>query len=428
MARIGATLARMTDLPTDHRGDARAADSDAPLICVARQPIFDAAYNVIAYELLYRGSPGAAKVQMVDGTLATARVVLGALADLGLDRLSPGVRAHINLPDALLRTPVAPPLPADRVVLEVLEDVRVDDELLGGIRELRRQGFQISLDDYASHLADPRLLEVADSVKVDLVTESPETLADTVRALRARGLELVAEKVETREQFELCKSLGFHGYQGYFLQRPETFSGQRVPTNRLGTLEVLAALSKADVTPDEIERLVVRDLGLVNRLLRCLNSGFYNLPRKVTSIRHGIVMLGLENLKRLCSVVALAAFEDRPSYLLVNAMIRGRMCETIAARHAPSDSGSFFFAGLLSHLDALLGVPTDQAVKSLPLTPEVEQALTSQSGPIGAALQAVRAWERGEWDQGPAADSTDEVRKAYLEALRWAEESKHLLH
>jgi EAL and modified HD-GYP domain-containing signal transduction protein len=109
-------------------------------------------------------------------------------------------------------------------------------------------------------------------------------------------------------------------------------------------------------------------------------------------------------------------------------MIRGRMCEVIAASRTPSDSGSFFFAGLLSHLDALLGVPTDQAVKSLPLTPEVEAALTEQSGPIGAALRAVQAWERGDWQQGLGADSTDEVRKAYLEALRWAEESKHLLH
>ncbi|MEZ5459376.1 MAG: HDOD domain-containing protein [Steroidobacteraceae bacterium] len=130
-------------------------------------------------------------------------------------------------------------------------------------------------------------------------------------------------------------------------------------------------------------------------MLRCLNSGYYNLPRKVTSIRHGVVMLGLENLKRLCAVVALAAFEDRPSYLLVNAMIRGRMCEVLAEQQDPNSAGSFFFAGLLSHLDALLGVPTTEAVKALPLTADVEAALTQQDGPIGEALRAVRAWERG---------------------------------
>lgn len=408
---------------------ANSDDAHAQLICVARQPIFDASLQITGYELLYRGSPTAARVQMVDGTLATARVVLGALSDIGLDTLAPGMLVHVNLPDALLRTPLVLPLPPDRVVIEVLEDVRVDDELLAGIRALRGQGFQIALDDWVSHAGDRRLLDVADCVKIDLMHEPAERLADTVREMLARGLSVVAEKVETREQFERCRDLGCTGFQGYFLQRPETFSGQRAPTMRLATLQVLAALNQPDATPDDIERLLARDLGMVNRVLRCLNSGYYNLPRKVTSIRHGIVMLGLENLKRLCAVVALAAFEDRPSYLLVNAMIRGRMCEVLAEQQDPNASGSFFFAGLLSHLDALLGVPATEAVKALPLTPDIEAALTQQDGPIGEALRRVRAWERGHWDETDAgSDATERIRRAYLEALRWAEESKQLLH
>jgi c-di-GMP phosphodiesterase len=404
-------------------------DADAQLICVARQPIFDASLQITGYELLYRGNPTAARVQMVDGTLATARVVLGALSDIGLDTLAPGMLVHVNLPDALLRTPLVLPLPPDRVVIEVLEDVRVDDDLLAGIRALRGQGFRIALDDWVSHAGDRRLLDVADCVKIDLMHEPAERLAETVRELLARGLSVVAEKVETREQFEQCRDLGCTGFQGYFLQRPETFSGQRAPTMRLATLQVLAALNQPDATPDDIEKLLARDLGMVNRVLRCLNSGYYNLPRKVTSIRHGIVMLGLENLKRLCAVVALAAFEDRPSYLLVNAMIRGRMCEVLAEQQDPNASGSFFFAGLLSHLDALLGVPTAEAVKALPLTPDIEAALTQQDGPIGEALRRVRAWERGHWDETDAgSEATERIRRAYLEALRWAEESKQLLH
>ena len=411
------------------RQDAPDSDDHAPLICVARQPIFDAACNITAYELLYRGSPGAIKAQMVDGTLASARVVLGALGDIGLDKLAPNALAHINLPDAMLRTPFAPPLPPERVVIEVLEDVRVDAELLAGILELRSRGFRIALDDYASHLCDPRLLDVADCVKIDLMAEAPEKLEATVRALQARGLELIAEKVETRDQFEQCKALGFTGFQGYFLQKPETFSGQRAPTMRLATLQVLAALQEPDKTPEEIEALVSRDLALVHRLLRCLNSGFYNLPRQVTSIKHAIVMLGLENLKRLCAVVALAAFEDRPSYLLVNAMIRGRMCELLGVQKAPGDAGSFFFAGLLSHLDALLGVPTAEAVRALPLTQAVESALTNEAGTIGAALHGVRAYERGQWDNAGSNQFTEEqIRAAYLAAVAWADDSKHLLH
>ncbi len=398
----------------------------AATISVARQPIFNARWEVVAFELLYRGAPQAMQTGQVDGTLATARVVLGALGDIGLDRLAPGVRAHVNLPDALLREPWSLPLPPERIVIEVLEDVTVDEPLLAGIAALREQGFRIALDDYASERCDARLLAVADCVKVDLAAEPPEQLAATVDSLQARGLDLIAEKVETREQFERCKALGFGGFQGYFLQRPETFSGQRAPTMRLTTLQVLAALSRPGVTPEELEQLVARDLGLVNRLLRCLNSGYYNLPRKVTSVRHGIVMLGLENLKRLCSVVALAGFEDRPSYLLVNAMVRARMCELVAERRDPPAAGSFFFAGLLSHIDALLGLPTDEAVRSLPLTRDVESALTRQAGPIGATLREVQAWERGEWQHVASGDDA-EIRAAYLDALRWAEEARRML-
>lgn len=406
---------------------ANGAAAAAATISVARQPIFNARCEVVAFELLYRGSPQADQIDRIDGTLATARVVLGALGDIGLERLAPGVLAHVNLPDALLREPLSLPLPPARMVIEVLEDVSVERALLEGIAALRAQGFRIALDDYASHLCDPLLLDVADCVKVDLASEAAESLPATVESLRRRGLELIAEKVETREQFEYCRALGFTGFQGYFLQRPETFSGQRVPTMRVTTLRVLAALNQPDVTPEELEQLVSRDLGLVNRLLRCLNSGYYNLQRKVTSIRHGIVMLGLENLKRLCSVVALAGFEDRPNYLLVNAMVRARMCELMAERHQPSAASRFFFAGLLSHIDALLGLPTEEAVRSLPLTPDVETALTERSGPIGEALRKVQAWERGEWDPALADHGDADLRAAYLEAVRWAEEARQLL-
>lgn len=399
----------------------------AATISVARQPIFNARCEVMAFELLYRGSPQAVQIDRIDGTLATARVVLGAISDIGLERLAPDVRVHVNLPDALLREPLLLPLSPSRVVIEVLENVTVDRALLEGIAALRAQGFRIALDDYTSHLCDPRLLGVADCVKIDLANEPAETLAATVESLHRRGLDLIAEKVETREQFEHCRALGFAGFQGYFLQRPETFSGQRAPTMRVTTLQVLAALNRPDVTPEELEQLVSRDLGLVNRLLRCLNSGYYHLPRKVTSIRHGIVMLGLENLKRLCSVVALAGFEDRPNYLLVNAMVRARMCELMAEQRQPSAAGSFFFAGLLSHIDALLGLPTDEAVRSLPLTRDIENALTLHAGPIGEALREVQAWERGEWDLALSGADARDVRAAYLEALRWAEEARRML-
>jgi EAL and modified HD-GYP domain-containing signal transduction protein len=398
-------------------------------VSVARQPIFDAEFKVLAWELLYRDAPDSTEARIDDGAVATARVVLAGLMDIGLERLAGDAPVHVNLPEALVRRAAEFPLPLPpaRVVLEVLEDVTVDDGVLEGLRVLKAAGYRLALDDYTSARADLRLLELADSVKVDLLAEPETALAATAKDLLARGIELIAEKVETREQFERCRALGFTGFQGYFLQRPETFTGKRAPTFRVPAMQVIAALQQGDYTAEQIERLVSQDLGLVHRLLRCLNSGFYNLPRQVTSIRHAIVILGREQLLRLCAAVALAEFKDRPDWLLVNALVRARMCELLAPPRAGRESGGFFFAGLLSHLDALLGVPTQQAISGLPLTPTVEQALVEQSGPIGATLRGIQAWEQGRFEG--LGDGLDErtLRYAYLEAVEWAEQVRPML-
>jgi EAL and modified HD-GYP domain-containing signal transduction protein len=419
--------------PPPRPTDASAAPGDGPRpapVSVARQPIFDAGFQVVAYELLYRDSPDTPHAQIEDGSVETARVVLAALMDIGLDRLAGTLPVQVNLPEGLIRRAAEfpLPLPPGRVGLEVLEDVAPDPEVLEGLAALKAAGYRLSLDDFTSARAGSPLLDLADSVKVDLLDEPAASLESTAKTLKARGLELIAEKVETREQFDRCVALGFTGFQGYFLQRPETFSGQRAPTFRLPALQVLAELQQPDYTAEKLEKLVSQDLGLVHRLLRCLNSGYYNLPRQVTSIRHAIVILGRENLMRLCAAVALAEFRDRPDWLLVNALVRARMCELLAPPRAGREAGGFFFAGLLSHLDALLGVPTPQAISGLPLTASVEQALVLQAGPIGATLRGVRDYERGEFANvdGSGLDER-QLRYAYLEAVEWAEQVRPLL-
>lgn len=402
----------------------------AAKVSVARQPLFDASLQVTAWELLYRDAPDSAEARIEDGSVATARVAIAALMDIGLERLAGALPVHVNLPEALVRRAAEfpLPLPPDRVVLEVLEDVRADAAVLEGLGQLKAAGYRLALDDYVSGASDPRLLELADSVKVDLLAEPPSTLESTVRSLAGRGLELIAEKIETREQFERCVALGFTGFQGYFLQRPETFTGQRAPTFKLPVMQVLAMLQEPDYTADQLERLVSQDVGLVVRLLRCLNSGYYNLPRQVTSIKHAIVILGRDNLMRLCAAVALAEFRDRPDWLLVNALLRARMCELLATARGGRDAGGFFFAGLLSHIDALLGVPTPQAIRDLPLTPPVEQALVEHQGPIGATLRAIEAWEHGNFEAVATAGFDERtLRYAYLEAVEWAEQVRPLL-
>jgi EAL and modified HD-GYP domain-containing signal transduction protein len=399
-----------------------------PEVFVARQPIYDASMEVVAYELLYRASPSSRTAQIGDPGGATLEVITGAALEIGLDRLAGGLPVHINFPEELLVKLPDLPLQAGRVVIEVLEDVRATPQVLQGIRTLRTRGHRIALDDYAPQDSDPRLLELADIVKLEITHPPADELARLARELRATGLELIAENVESREDFERCIGLGFKGFQGNFLQQPETFSARRVPMSRLGALRLAAALQSEDYSLDEVERILSRDVALSYRVLRCINSSYYNLPRRIESIRQAIVILGLDTLRQLCGLLCMQGLDDRPPSLIMQAMTRGRMCEQLGKLAGARDAGPFFITGLFSLLNALLGLPTRKVVEELPLTPAVARALVAGEGPLGAALQCTRAYERGVWDHAVYADLAPHlIRAAYVDALFWAEQARALL-
>ncbi len=402
--------------------------SPRPEVFVARQPIYDASLAVMAYELLYRASPSSRTAQIGDPGGATLQVITGAALEIGLDRLAGGLPVHINFPQELLVQLPDLPLQAERIVIEVLEDVRATPQVLQGIRTLRARGHRIALDDYAPLDSDPRLLEVADIVKLEITHPPADELARLVRELRAAGLELIAENVESRDDFERCIALGFKGFQGNFLQQPETFSARRIPVNRIGALRLAAALQSEDYSLDDVERLLSQDVSLSYRVLRCINSSYYNLPRRIESIRQAIIILGLDTLRQLCGLLCLQGLDDRPPSLLVQAMTRGRMCEQLGKLAGARDAGPFFITGLFSLLNALLGLPTRKVVEELPLTPAVVKALVAGEGPLGAALQCTRAYERGVWDHAVYADLAPHlIRAAYVDALFWAEQARSLL-
>jgi len=399
-----------------------------PEVLVARQPIYDPSMAVVAYELLYRASPSSRAAQVADPGGATLEVITGAALEIGLDRLAGGLPVHVNFPQELLVKVPDLPLQAGRVVIEVLEDVRATPEVVQGIRTLRARGHRIALDDYAPQTSDPRLLEVADVVKLEISHPPADELARLARELAAAGKTLIAENVESREAFDRCVALGFSGLQGNFLQQAETFSARRVPVSRLGALRLAASLQNSDYSLDEVERLLSQDVSLSYRVLRCINSSYYNLPRRIDSIRQAIVILGLDTLRQLCGLLCLQGIDDRPPSLIMQAMTRGRMCEQLGKLGGARDGGPFFITGLFSLLNALLGMPTRKVVQELPLTPAVANALVRGEGPLGAALQCTRAYERGVWDHAVYADLPPHlIRAAYVDALFWAEQSRALL-
>jgi len=395
----------------------------AQLASLARQAIYDGSANVIAYELLYQCIDPTKTALIEDDTQAALHVIVQMAIEMGLDRLADKLPVHINYPSELLEAAVPPPFPASRVVLEILENVRSNPKLLAGLAAFRAAGYRIALDVFSPGARESALLSMADIVKLDISCFSPGDLADLVGSLRKLPVTLVAEHVELASDLERCRALGFDAYQGYFLQHPQMFAARPVPSNRLAALRLVAYLQGKEPNINEVAHLISKDLSLPYQVLRCINSSYYGLNRKVASIQQATVILGLERVHQLCALVALRQVEDRPSSIFVDAMTRARMCEQLGReRNRSADSSSLFVTGLFSMLDAITGIEMSELLKDLPLSAPVIQALLSREGPLGLILREVIDYERGAWTTTAYGGlSPARLRGVYFEAVRWAQ-------
>lgn len=390
---------------------------------LGRQPIYDRAMEVCAYELLYRRNTLNA-ADVVDGSHATTQVVYDAFIEIGLDHLVGPHQAFINMTADLICADQSLPFSTGQVVLEVLEDVPVDDpDVLRSLRGLSEQGYTIALDDFIYREAADALIGIADIVKLDILSMDRAGIADHVRQLKSRNVRLLAEKVETKDDFKYCHDLGFDYFQGYFLSRPEVLQGRRVPTNQLGLMQLFALLQDRDLDVDKLEEVIHNDVTLSYKLLRYINSAYFSLPRRIESIRQAVVYIGYRALKKWAMLMGLLKSSDRPSELLVTAMARARMCELLGLALGRSDTDTYFTVGLFSTLEALLGAPLEEILKSLPLSTEVYQALVAKEGEAGTALRCTLAYEGGDWDHAVMEGLTPpQITRAYLDAIAWADE------
>ncbi|ABI56274.1 EAL and HDOD domain-containing protein [Alkalilimnicola ehrlichii MLHE-1] len=390
-------------------------------IFLARQPIYNRELEVVAYELLYRAG-ARDRADVVDGDQATGQLLVNTFTDFGLERLVGDVPAFINLTRPYLIGELELPIPPDQVALEVLEDVALDDEqVLAGLRSLSDRGYVIVLDDFDYQPENEPALACADLVKLEVNDTSTEALTRVVRRLREFDLQLLAEKVETDRQFQLCLDLGFDFFQGYYFSRPNLVSGQRHASSKVGLLPLLAKLNDPDADLQELERLIARDQVLVYRLLRCANSAAVSRG-PIESLHNALLLLGTRTVRTWIILITLSAVEDKPPELCRIALARARMCELLARESGIANPEACFTAGLLSLLDTLMNQPMAELVQALPLTQAIERALLNREGAIGALLQRVCDYEQGHW-QALETDDADGRRYpgAYLEALQWAD-------
>jgi EAL and modified HD-GYP domain-containing signal transduction protein len=385
---------------------------------VGRQPIFDAKLEVRGYELLFRDPsfPG------LDGDAMTADVLVRAGLDVGLARLVGTKLAFVNATRAFLVGEHEFPLPARQTVVEVLEGVGRGPEVLAGCRRLADDGYTLALDDYVWE--DDPLLELVSIVKLDILALTPAQLAHAGRHRGAFAVELVAEKVETQQQLNACKALGFDLYQGYLLSRPEVVEGQALSPSKLTCLRIIERLCDPDTSAAEIEEAVQTDAALSYRFLRVAGMGASRgLFRPLRSVRDAVVLLGQRRLRAWVTLMLLDGGQQGSGERLRIAMTRARMAELMATTIDSRLADPAYTVGLVSALDLLLQATLLQVIEGLSLSAELEDALLGHTGVLGAVLADVLAWEvGGENFQLRSGTSPAEVEACYLQALAWATE------
>jgi c-di-GMP phosphodiesterase len=394
-------------------------------VVIGRQPIFNRDRDVVAYELLFR-SNSENRANVIDGDMATGQVLLNAMVEIGLDNLVGNRLAFINFTRRFLMDENLLPPDKSRVYIEVLEDIEPDDEFVAALQRVSDAGYRIALDDFVFDDKYRPLVQLANTVKLDVRSLTRPQLQSNVKTLRDLGVqELLAEKVETQDEFEFCKGLGFDLFQGYFLEKPKIVSGKTVPTNRLITLELLAQLQDPKVRMDQLETIIGRDVTLCFKLLQSVNSSAIGLRRKVESIRQAIMLLGFDRLRMLASLISLSGFTEAPKALMGTALVRAKMCELLGVELKREDASSFYLAGLFSLLEVMLCRPLADVIAALHLTNDVSDAILKHEGVIGEVLHCVISVERVEWDGNDCLGLTSaQIQQAYLKAINAAEQSQ----
>lgn len=379
--------------------------------------------RVHGYELLYRAGPEPSF--RGDGDTAT-RTMLDNTILFGLEKLAGGMPAFVNCTRESLVENMVHVLPSSMTVLEILEDIEPTAAVIDACRKLKAEGYRFALDDFTWKPGVDPLVELADYVKVDFVQSGPEERKNLLQRLRGFTVALVAEKIETQEDYQQACKEGFTFFQGYYFCRPVLIENRKIPANRLSHIEIMQQLRLDEIDVPKVTTLLQRNTSLTYRLLRLVNSPLCAMRQEVRSIRAALIIVGEDTFRHIAMLAIASELNgDRPAEILRMAFVRGRFCE-LAAGFCLQNSSEQFLLGMLSLLPAMLRLPMEKLTPALPLREEIREALQGRANSERALLQWLESYERGEWaacDAVVLAEGLDQkdLIECYADAAVWAE-------
>jgi len=393
---------------------------------LGRQPILNRHQEIIGFELLFRSAEF--NYAVFDSySHAITTVITNVLSTFGIEEVLGGKLGFINIDLEMLLSDMLELLPINKIVIELLEFIELDEKVLERCRELREKGFRLALDDHEYSSDNEEIYKVVNIIKIDILQTGMEALPAIMQELRKLPVKILAEKVETIEQFETCLKLGFDLFQGYFFQHPTVLNKKRIDASAMAMMKLLQQLT-LDASISEIEQTFKENPSLSYNLLRLVNSVGIGLREKIKTLRHAIVLLGINHLRRWIQLSLFSGNDSRGINhpLLEMAVVRGRMMETLVFQKGVQgdQAEAAFMTGILSLLDVLYEVPMSEIVESLHVTDEISDALLTRQGLLGQLLTLAEKVESTDFEAvtpllAQCNVTLDQLLSAQLESFNW---------
>lgn len=398
----------------------------------ARQPILDRNKELFAYELLFRDSLENVFPE-IDGDEATSKMIEGSQFSFSIEDFLGDKPGFINFTLETLQKKYPRMLPKEQIVVEILETIQPGKRLLAECQQLKKDGYILALDDYEHQGVWRHFYPFIDIIKIDFLTTPLETIQTIKNAITDfPHIQLLAEKVETNEQFEMAMELGFSYFQGYFFSKPEMMQTKALSPAQMTLAELLYETSKAEMDLTTITEVFQRDVSLSYKLLRYSNSAIFKRRAEIATIKQALVVLGQAELKRFLSLLFTAQISsDKPAELMRLSMTRAKFAEGLAQLHG-TDSSKAYLTGMMSLMDALLDEPIAAVMEKLPLAKDIKDALVNQEGMLADYMKLMKLYEQADW-QGAKQQiealqlPVDKVPDAYHEAIHWANEQMKVM-
>jgi len=394
-------------------------------VFVARQPIFDRNKKIYAYELLFRS--GASNCfPYIDGETATTSLLSSSFFTVGIDRIVSGKIAFINFTEDLITKGTPHLFASGKMMVEILENVAPTAEIIASCNKLKDKGYELALDDFVYSKKFEELLHLSNIIKVDFRLTPLEKIEEMIPSLQKYNCKLLAEKIETYEEFEKAMALGFNYFQGYFFSKPEVLKNKDLSASQMTMFRLITQINAAEFDISALGELVSHDVSISYKLLNYLNSAYFSRLQPISSITQAISYLGEKGFRLFVSLIATSMLaENKPDALVKMAVIRARFLQLIG-QELNKDSNEMFLLGLFSLIDAMLDRNMKEILKQLSISEKIKEALIDRKGELYVFIRLIETYETGNWTafryaQKKSGMGDIKILDFYVQAITWAD-------